>query len=70
MFRFLNLEFLIFQIKKAIRKAIKEEKIDLDLLYSKTNHIDYGIGRNTMLLKVTRQTMMKWRNLKYKIELN
>lgn len=39
-------------------------KTNVSGLPTETNHIDYGLGRNALLVKVYRRTIMKWLNLK------
>lgn len=58
----LFVDFFFFQIKKTIRAQIYADKIKLGLLHQKVGHIDYGLGKNTLLMKVTDKTMRSWKN--------
>ncbi|XP_031635411.1 mitochondrial ribonuclease P protein 1 homolog [Contarinia nasturtii] len=52
-------------IKRMIRKQINDTKQQLSTHKKpKTNHIEYGLHQNTQFLRITEQTMNKWRNFK------
>lgn len=57
--------FFLVQIKKLIREKVKQAKIEMGLINkSTTNHIEYGLGKNTLILKLQRSTVARWRNQK------
>lgn len=47
-----------------IRSAMFEEKKDLGLLHPPTEHIRYGLGKNSMLVRIYPPTIRKWQNMK------
>lgn len=54
------------QIKRAIRKEWVKENRRLNYETSAENkHIQYGLGKNTLLMKVNNSTIDRWRNHKY-----
>ncbi|XP_055312131.1 mitochondrial ribonuclease P protein 1 homolog [Sitodiplosis mosellana] len=50
-------------MKKKIRDLILEEK-KANIADETPKHIDYGLGKNTLLLKVTNKSVITWRNRK------
>lgn len=47
-----------------IRQKTYDEKKESGTLVPVSKHLQYGLGKNTMILRIKRQTMMKWRNAK------
>lgn len=41
-----------------------KEKMELREHASASDHIEYGLGKSTLIMKVNKRTMMGWRNLK------
>lgn len=52
-------------MKTAIRSEVTADKIRLGILDQTPNHLEYGLGKNTMLLKITQQSMRRWKNHRY-----
>ncbi|XP_031633757.1 mitochondrial ribonuclease P protein 1 homolog [Contarinia nasturtii] len=53
------------EIRNTIATSVFDEKKQLGTCGPpKTDHIRYGLGHNTQFLKIRRETMTKWRNLK------
>lgn len=44
------------------RRKIEEEENETG---AETKHIQYGLGKNALLMRVRTQTMNRWRNHKY-----
>lgn len=53
------------QLKSLIRSEVYADKLRLGLTEQRSEHIEYGLGKSTMLLKITDQTMRKWKNHRY-----
>lgn len=57
---------LFLQMKKLIRQQLLDEKKKLGVFdKSEPKHIEYGLGKNALIMKVERRTIMGWRNQKY-----
>lgn len=49
-----------------IRQQMLDEKKKSGVFdKSESKHIDYGLGKSALIMKVERRTMMGWRNQKY-----
>lgn len=51
-----------FQIKQLIRSSIYSDKKRLGTIGPKSEHIEYGLGKSTLMLKVYPKTIQKWKN--------
>lgn len=53
------------QIKHELRKRIRTDKKDNDLMMSESaGHIEYGLGKGSLIPKIYNKTVDKWRNVR------
>lgn len=52
------------ELRKLIRQKVLEQKKQMNLVRPSNEHIEYGLSKNTLMLKLRSKTINQWLNQK------